>query len=209
MLTHWPLSLGQFSCSCCCWENWSPHHDCMLVDTFSPISTLSVNVFWRGDTVRVSPFISEVWLRFTVSPLKLLPARQKTRRYDHRLACEMSGKMQETEIETSSLFEKNSAICSMTSFAILKFLHSFSTSKTNISPIFNKLQWPLYFIASILPVLWASKIFLFQCYTSITDLMKYNSDFTACCGVIKFTPISDLRRAFLTASSGWVCLSQL
>lgn len=45
----------------------------MLVDTFSPISTLSVNVFWRGDTVRVSPFISEVWLRFTVSPLKLLP----------------------------------------------------------------------------------------------------------------------------------------
>lgn len=51
--------------------------------------------------------------------------------------------------------------------------------------------------------------FLFQCYTSITDLMKYNSDFTACCGVIKFTPIADLRRAFLTASSGWVCLSQL
>lgn len=78
----------------------------MLVDTFSPISTLSVNVFWRGDTVRVSPFISEVWLRFTVSPLKLLPARQKTRRYDHRLACEMLGKMQATEIETSSLFEK-------------------------------------------------------------------------------------------------------
>lgn len=106
MLTHWPLSLGQFSCSCCCWENWSPHHDCMLVDTFSPISTLSVNVFWRGDTVRVSPFISEVWLRFTVSPLKLLPARQKTRRYDHRLACEMSGKMQETEIEMSSLLKK-------------------------------------------------------------------------------------------------------
>lgn len=63
-------------------------------------------------------------------------------------------------------------------------------------------------IASILLVL-SRPDFFFQCYSSNTDLMNNSSDFTACCGVMKFTPISDLRRAFLTAFSGWVCLSQL
>lgn len=73
-------------------------------------------------------------------------------------------------------------------------------------PILYKLTPVL--IASILLVL-SRPDFFFHCYSSNTDLKNNSSDFTACCGVMKFTPISDLRRAFLTVFSGWVCLSQL
>lgn len=113
--------------------------------------------------------------------------------------------MQEKETEISSLFEKKSAILSMTSFAI------------EVSSLFQCIKDQYFsYPLQVDPCTYCKHItgieqarFFFQCYSSNTDLMNNSSDFTACCGVMKFTPISDLRRAFLTVFSGWVCLSQL
>lgn len=119
----------------------------------------------------------------------------------------MSGKMQEKETEISSLFEKK--VCHFVNDIIC--YGGFFSFSVHQGPIFflsfTSCNDPCTYCKHITGIEQAR--FFFQCYSSNTDLMNNSSDFTACCGVMKFTPISDLRRAFLTAFSGWVCLSQL